>query len=194
MRAVYTALPGPEVVSILAKRVVAKLLEVPGMNSRVVTFPRIEADIEIKIRCYDRGEVKVESFEELVESLVEQGIEVIGPDPVAEYTVNVNLSEGTETVDSMRRGAELPVTRPKVDEKTGKIVDMPVDPLPAGESFENVRQFGAPGFPMPGTNEPVSGRGRVIEQESTSVTQSVPRDKLKGDPGASHFRVRRAGE
>lgn len=191
MRAVYQGLNGAEATSILAKRVVAALLTVPGFNSRLVAFPKIECDITIRVRSYDRGETKIEAFEELIDSLVDQGIEVIGPDPSMDTTVEVRLSESEETADSMRRGGELPVTRPKVDEKTGKIVDMPVDPLPAGESFDNIRQFGAPGFPMPGTNEPVSGKGRVIEQESTSVTQSVPRDKLKGDPNMSHFRVRR---
>ncbi len=192
MKAVYAALPGPEVVAILTKRVVAALLQIPGMSSRVVTFPKVEAEIQIRVKCYDRAQQTVESFDELIESLVDQGIEHIGPAPVLDETVTVNLNEGAESVDSMRRGADLAVTRPKLDEKTNKIVDMPVDPLPAGEHFDNVTQFGAPNFALPGTNgEQVSGRGRVIEQESTSVTQSVPRDKLKGDPNMSHFRVRR---
>jgi hypothetical protein len=193
MKAVYNALSGPEVVAAIIKSVTKLALTIPGMSSRVVTFPRVLVDINIRVRAFDRAEVTAEAFDELIDKLVAEGIEEVAETLALDERRHVTIDEAQASADQIRRESDLAVTRPS-PQTDGRVVDLPVEnpALPEKENLSNIRQFGAPGTPAPGTGTVYSGKGRVIEQESVGLNGSpdVIRPKLVGDPGVSHFRIR----
>jgi hypothetical protein len=198
VKKVYEALNGMELATAIARATTRLALTIPGLNSRLNTFPMAQVEITIRLKVYDRAEVVITEMDEFIERLVAEGIEsdTMPMNLVRDETHTLKLNEGDTSADAIRRSAGIPVNRP-VPTPDGRIVDVPdgePNPLPAGENMDNIVQFGAPGLPMPGTAGAVtSGKGRVIDLSDSGrldASQEQIRPKLKGDPGASHFRVR----
>ncbi len=191
----YNALTGVELLTALAKSVTQLAMTIPGLNSRLVTFPKVEVEVTIRLRAYDRSEVTVESMDTFIDRLVAEGIDQVSDDPARDEIYSVKIDETSTSADAIRRGAGIAVTRPVplTDGRIVEVADETANPLPAGENLDNIVQFGAPGAPVPGTDTPGSGRGRVIDLQNTgniNVPSEVIRPKLKGDSQASHFRIR----
>lgn len=195
MKQTYNSLTLYELGRAIVMRVAQTLKQVKGMESRLVTVPRADVEIIIRIKGYNYPEQQVESLETFAEQAYGDDVEIIRQEPMIDETVTVRIDESKESVDSIRRSADLPVPKPQ-PLPNGQIVDYAEpNPLPAGESFDNIREFGKPGLPLPGTNQPGSGRGRIIELETVGLSGANPiREKLKGDPNASNFKIRQPGE
>lgn len=198
MQRVYTALNGIEAATAIAKLATNLALSIPGMNSRLATFPRIKATVTVRIEAYDRQPVEVSDMDDLIERMVLEGTEEAYETEVAEFSAT--LDEDTQAPDAIRKGAGLQVTKPTLNEVTHQITDAPADPLPAGDFLGNVVQFGKPGGATLADGTHYSGRGRVMENETVGLTSNGDvggnpiGPKLKGDPNSSHFRVRRPGQ
>lgn len=194
VRKTYEALNGIELAAAIAKSTTRLALTIPGLNSRLTTFPRVQVEITIRVKAYDRAESMVTDMDEFIERLVEEGIDPVGAEPARDETYRVQIDETTSSADAIRRDSDLVVTKP-VPLPDGRIVEVPeeANPLPAGDNLDNIVQFGAPGMPAPGTDTAYSGKGRVIDLANSGrldVSQDTIRPKLKGDPAATHFRVR----
>jgi hypothetical protein len=193
----YMALTGIEVATAGAKLATNLMLSIPGMNSRLTTFPRVKLTVTVRIEAFDREPVEVTDMNDLIERLVLEGAEQAYEGETAEYSAT--LDEETQSADSIRKGAGLVVTKPTLNEITRQITDAPADPLPAGENLGNVQQFGKPGGATLADGTHYSGRGRVIENETVGLTSTGDvganpiREKLKGSPDSTHFRVRTPG-
>ena len=157
-------------------------MSIPGMNSRLTTFPMARVTISVKIECFDRQPAEAVDTDELIERMVAEQIaagentELVS---LGETTHTAVIDEGESSTDEIRREVGLPVTRPTLLD-SGQIVDKAVeaDPLPAKENLSNIKPFGL-------------NVGRVIDQESVGLGGASPvREKLKGDASATHFRVR----
>ena len=196
----YQALTGVEVATAIAKKATSLALSIPGLNSRMVTFPRVKVTISVRIEAFDRQPMEVSDMDDLIEQLVADGVEQAYEGETGEFQAVID--EDSQAADTIRRKSGLIVTKPTLNETTGQITDSPADPLPAGENLGNVTQFGKPGGATLADGTHYSGRGRVIEQETVGLTPSGDvgsnpiREKLKGPAvsGGNHFRVRRPGE
>ncbi len=186
----YSALTGADVTTAIAKKATALALSIPGLNSRLVTFPRVKVTITVRVEAFERQPAEVTDMDDLIDQLVADGTQEAYPAESGEFEAVID--ESRESPDRIRAGAGIPVTRPKLIEGTNQIVDQP-DPLPAGENLDNIVQFGMPGAALAdGTT--YSGKGRVIEQETVGLSGASPvGPKLKG-PEQRHFRIRQPGE
>jgi hypothetical protein len=185
----YNALTGYEALKVWSEILTKHLAGVPGMSSRLVTFPRVRITSTIRVECFDREPVEVTNVDELVEELVKDNLDSLFK--VQDTSTTFEMDETKQSADSLRQTGGLAVTRPKLMEG-GQIVDVP-DPLPAGENLSNIVQFGMPGATLQ-DGTVYSGKGLVIEQESVGLTGANPvGPKLMGTE-QRHFRVRRPGE
>lgn len=197
MQRTYNALNGEEALRALLQLAQRLAKDIPGFNSRLVTFPRLKISLTVRIEAFDREPREVSDVDDLIEKLVLEGVEPSFKGDTAEYEAEID--EGSQSADSIRKHAGLQVTKPTLNEVTKQITDAP-DPLPAGENLDNVTQFGKPGGATLADGTHYSGRGRVMELETVGLTPggdvgSNPiREKLKGDPNSTHFKVRRPRE
>jgi len=182
----YSPLTGADVATAIAKKATALALSIPGLNSRLVTFPRVKVTITVRVEAFDRGPAEITSMDDLIDKLVAEGTEEAFPAESAEFEAIID--ETAESPDKIRLGAGIAITRPKLIEGTNQIVDEAV-PLPAGENLDNIVQFGMLGAELAdGTT--YSGRGRVIENETVGLSGASPvGPKFKG-PEQRHFRIR----
>jgi hypothetical protein len=198
MQRTYTALNGQEAATAIAKKATQLALSIPGMNSRLTTFPRLKVTITVRVEAYGREPVEVTDMDDLIEKLVDEGMEPAYEAGISDYEAMID--EDIESADAIRRGSGQQTFKPGLDDRTGKIVDVPAEPLPAGENLSNVQQFGKPGGAVLADGTHYSGRGRVIENETVGLTStgdvgSNPiTQKLTGGSAATSFRIRRPGE
>ncbi len=182
MQRTYTALTGVELATAIAKKATNLALSIPGLNSRLTTFPMARVTISVKLECFDRQPAEAVDTDELIERMVAEQMaagentELVS---LGQTTHTAVIDEGETSTDEIRRSADLPVTRPELL-PSGQIVDKVIepDPLPAKDNLTNIQDFGLT-------------RGRVIDQSSVGLDGASPiREKLKGDASATHFRVR----
>ena len=194
----YLALTGEEALRALLQLTQRLAKDIPGFNSRLVTFPRLKIAVTLRIESFDREPREVSDIDDLIEKLVLEGVDPAFEGETVEYQGSID--EEGQSPDALRRAAGLQTTKPTINEITRQITDAPADPLPAGENLDNVQQFGKPGGATLADGTHYSGRGRVMELETVGLTPggdvgSNPiREKLKGDGNSTHFRVRKPGE
>jgi hypothetical protein len=182
MKAVYEALTGTEVAKLIVRQTANLVSGIPGLNSRLVTFPKIKATVTIRIEAFERESIERNELMEFTEKAIAEGLEALSPVIHTEEHESV-VDETEHPPDQIREAIDLPTMQPQRLEN-GQIVDG--NPGPVEDNLSNI-------VGPENENSPLGPhRGRVIEQPPlVDREQKEVGPKLKGDAAATTFRVRK---
>jgi hypothetical protein len=180
----YEALTGSECAK-LAVRGMANLVQsIQGFNSRLITFPKLKMTISITVESWERETIEKSELLEFTERMFEDNPELLAQQTHTEGFQSV-IDEAENPPDKLREMIGSPSVHP-VRQANGEM-RFP-NPLPASEDDLST-------VVTAGEDSPIGPHGgRVIQQEPLS-DRGMPRsnEKLRADPGVSHFKVRRPG-